>query len=123
MALSFLTRPSSRYLSNQHLKSIPASISDLSGFFNTTELSEQSLFHGRTLSRVNTEPASHSRVRSFERTKSIMDSGKERHVLQLYLSGNDISFLPLELFALQNLTILSLRAFLRVSHFYVLTIF
>jgi len=99
------------------LKTIPASITDLAGFFNTTELSEQSLFLGRSLSRVKTEPAFESRVRSFERTKSIMDSGKERHMLQLYLSGNSIDYLPPELFTLRNLTVLSLRAFLRVFHF------
>lgn len=119
--LSCLTRLSSRYHSNQHLKIIPASITDLAGFFNTTELSEQSLFFDRSLSRVNTEPTFHSRAHSFGRTKSIMDSGKERHVLQLYLSGNSIRLLPPELFTLQNLTVLSLRALLRFSHFYVLT--
>ncbi|KAG1735493.1 hypothetical protein EDB19DRAFT_1723762 [Suillus lakei] len=96
-------------LSNLSLKTIPASIADLAGFFNTTELSEQSLFSGRSLSRVKTEPAFESRARSFERTKSIIDSGKERHMLQLYLFGNSIHNLPPELFKLENLTVLSLR--------------
>ncbi|KAG1864878.1 hypothetical protein F4604DRAFT_1683291 [Suillus subluteus] len=96
-------------LSNLSLKTIPASVADLAGFFNTTELSEQSLFSGRSLSRVKTEPAFESRVRSFERTKSIIDSGKERHMLQLYLFGNSIHDLPPELFKLENLTVLSLR--------------
>ncbi|KAG2121889.1 hypothetical protein DEU56DRAFT_833572 [Suillus clintonianus] len=96
-------------LSNLALKIIPASIADLAGFFNTTELSEQSLFSGRGMSRVKTEPAFESRVRSFERTKSIVDSGKERHMLQLYLFGNSIHDLPPELFKLENLTVLSLR--------------
>ncbi|KAG1764040.1 hypothetical protein EDD22DRAFT_1042668 [Suillus occidentalis] len=95
-------------LSNLSLKTIPASIADLAGFFNTTELSEQSLSFGRVLSRVKTEPFE-SRVRSFERTKSIIDSGKERHMLQLYLFGNSIHDLPPELFKLENLTVLSLR--------------
>lgn len=96
-------------LSNLSLKTIPASIADLAGFFNTTELSEQSLFSGHSMSRVKTEPALESRARSFERTKSIMDSGKERHMLQLYLFGNYIHDLPPELFKLENLTVLSLR--------------
>ncbi|KAG0705622.1 hypothetical protein DFH29DRAFT_980856 [Suillus ampliporus] len=96
-------------LSNLSLKTIPASITDLAGFFNTTELSEQSLLFGRSLSRVRTEPAFESRARSFERTKSIIDSGKERHVLQLYLFGNIIQHLPPELFTLRNLAVLSLR--------------
>lgn len=94
-------------LSNQQLKSIPSSIGDLSGFFNTPEVSEQTMFSGRSLSRVNTEP---SRTRSFGRTQSIVDSGKQRHVLQLYLSGNKISSLPPQLFTLQNLSVLSLRS-------------
>ncbi|KAI6042052.1 hypothetical protein EDC04DRAFT_2866937 [Pisolithus marmoratus] len=94
-------------LSNQQLKSIPPSIGDLSSFFNTPEVSEQTMFSGRTLSRVNTEPP---RTRSFGRTQSIVDSGKQRHVLQLYLSGNKISFLPPQLFTLQNLSVLSLRS-------------
>ncbi|KAF9234985.1 hypothetical protein BU15DRAFT_89731 [Melanogaster broomeanus] len=90
--------------------SYPASIGDLSGFFNTPELSEQTLFSGRSLARVNTEPAfESSRVRSFERTQSIKDSGKERHVLQLYLGSNMIKSLPPELFTVRNLTVLSLR--------------
>ncbi|KAI6101324.1 hypothetical protein F5141DRAFT_1066054 [Pisolithus sp. B1] len=93
--------------SNQQLKSIPPSIGDLSSFFNTTEISEQTMFSGRNLSRVNTEP---SGTRSFGRTQSIVDSGKQRHVLQLYLSGNKISSLPPELFTLQNLSVLSLRS-------------
>ncbi|KAG1780830.1 hypothetical protein EV702DRAFT_1185446 [Suillus placidus] len=96
-------------LSNLSLKTIPASIADLAGFFNTTELSEQSLFFGHSMSRVKTESALESRARSFERTKSIMDSGKERHMLQLYLFGNSIHDLPPELFKLENLTVLSLR--------------
>ncbi|KAH0836318.1 hypothetical protein J3R83DRAFT_7867 [Lanmaoa asiatica] len=97
-------------LSNQQLKSIPPSIGDLSGFFNTTESSEQSLFSGRPLARINTEPAFESaRTRSFERTQSIKDSGKERHVLKLYLMGNMITSLPPELFSVKNLTVLSLR--------------
>ncbi|KAG2142912.1 uncharacterized protein EDB93DRAFT_599431 [Suillus bovinus] len=96
-------------LSNLSLKTIPASVADLAGFFNTTELSEQSLVSGRSLSRVKTEPAFRSPVRSFERTKSIIDSGKERHMLQLYLFGNSIRDLPPELFKLENLTVLSLR--------------
>ncbi|KAG2048476.1 hypothetical protein BDR06DRAFT_942867 [Suillus hirtellus] len=96
-------------LSNLSLKTIPASVADLAGFFNTTELSEQSLFSGRSMSRIKTEPAFESRVRSFERTKSIIDSGKERHMLQLYLFGNSIRDLPPELFKLENLTVLSLR--------------
>ncbi|KAG2336969.1 hypothetical protein BDR05DRAFT_952995 [Suillus weaverae] len=85
-------------LSNLSLKTIPAPIADLAGFCNTTELSEQSLFFGHSMSRVKTEPALESRARSFERTKSIMDSGKERHMLQLYLFGNSIHDLPPELF-------------------------
>lgn len=93
-------------LSSQQLKSIPSSIGDLSGFFNTPEVSEQTMFSGRTLARVNTEP---SRTRSFGRTQSIVDSGKQRHLLQLYLSGNKISYLPPQLFTLQNLSVLSLR--------------
>ncbi|OJA13541.1 hypothetical protein AZE42_07329 [Rhizopogon vesiculosus] len=110
MVLSHLTRLSLRHVSNQQLKTIPPSITDLADFFNTTQLSEQSLFPGpRNLSRVNTEPDFQSRARSFERTKSIIDSGKERHMLQLYLFGNSISFLPPELFTLRNLTVLSLR--------------
>ncbi|KIK78648.1 hypothetical protein PAXRUDRAFT_163425 [Paxillus rubicundulus Ve08.2h10] len=97
-------------ISNQELKTIPTSVGDLSGFFNTPELSEQTLFSGRSLARVNTEPDfQSSRVRSFERTQSIKDSGKERHVLQLYLASNKISYLPPELFIVQNLTVLSLR--------------
>lgn len=96
-------------LSNLSLKTIPASIADLAGFFNTTELSEQSLSFGRVLSRVKTEPAFESGARSFERTKSIIDSGKERHMLQLYLFGNSIHDLPPELFKVENLTVLSLR--------------
>lgn len=96
-------------LSNLSLKTIPASVADLAGFFNTTELSEQSLFSGRGMSRIKTEPAFESRVRSFERTKSIIDSGKERHMLQLYLFGNSIRDLSPELFRLENLTVLSLR--------------
>lgn len=95
--------------SNLGLKTIPASVADLAGFFNTTESSEQSLLSGRNLSRVKTEPAFESRVRSFGRTKSIIDSGKERHMLQLYLFGNSIHELPPELFKLENLTVLSLR--------------
>lgn len=96
--------------SNQQLKSIPASIGDLSGFFNTPESSEQSLFSGRVLARINTEPAIESaRTRSFERTQSIKDSGKERHVLKLYLMMNMITSLPPELFSVKNLTVLSLR--------------
>jgi hypothetical protein len=116
-----LTRLSSRHASNQYVKSIPASITDLADFFNTTELSEQSLLFGRSLSRINTEPDFQSRARSFERTKSIMDSGKERHMLQLYLSGNSIDFLPFGLFTLRNLAVLSLRALLCIPHLYVLT--
>ena len=107
-----LSRPvrSSFLSSNQQLKSIPPSIGDLSGFFNTTESSEQSLFSGRTLARINTEPAIESaRVRSFDRTQSIKDSGKERHVLKLYLMGNMITSLSPELFSVKNLTVLSLR--------------
>ncbi|KAF9219783.1 hypothetical protein BS17DRAFT_804288 [Gyrodon lividus] len=97
-------------LSNQQLKTIPTTVGDLSGFFNTPELSENTHFSGRTLTRVNTEPAfESSRARSFERTQSIKDSGKERHVLQLYLGSNMISSLPPELFTVQNLTVLSLR--------------
>ncbi|KAG8215011.1 hypothetical protein J3R82DRAFT_8417 [Butyriboletus roseoflavus] len=97
-------------LSNQQLKFIPASIGDLSGFFNTTESSEQSLFSGRVLARINTELAIEStRTRSFERTLSIKDSGKERHVLKLYLMSNIITSLPPELFSVKNLTVLSLR--------------
>ncbi|KAG2358828.1 hypothetical protein BDR07DRAFT_1488902 [Suillus spraguei] len=105
---TLLTRLILRH-SNLGLKTIPASVADLAGFFNTTELSEQSLFSGRNLPRVKTEPAFESRVRSFERTKSIIDSGKERHMLQLYLFGNSIHELPPELFKLENLTVLSLR--------------
>ncbi|KAH7885829.1 hypothetical protein F5I97DRAFT_1160361 [Phlebopus sp. FC_14] len=86
-------------LSNQQLKNIPPSIGDLSSFFNTPELSEQTMVSGRLLSRVSTEPAlESSRTRSFGRTQSIVDSGKERHVLQLYLAGNNISVLPPQLF-------------------------
>ncbi|KAF8556435.1 hypothetical protein OG21DRAFT_1437021 [Imleria badia] len=96
-------------LSNQQLKSIPPSIGDLSGFFNTSESSEQSLCLGRTLARINTEPIESARARSFERTQSIKDSGKERHVLKLYLMGNMITSLPPELFSVKNLTVLSLR--------------
>ncbi|KAF8127424.1 hypothetical protein EV363DRAFT_1515335 [Boletus edulis] len=97
-------------LSSQQLKSIPPSIADLAGFFNTPESSEQSLFSGRTLARISTEPAFDSaRTRSFERTQSIKDSGKERHVLKLYLMGNMITSLPPELFSVKNLTVLSLR--------------
>ncbi|KAL4066062.1 hypothetical protein J3A83DRAFT_4190341 [Scleroderma citrinum] len=96
-------------LSNQQLKSIPTSIGDLSSFFNTPEVSEQAMSAGRLLSRVNTEPPFASKTRSFSRTQSIVDSGKERHVLQLYLSGNYISTLPPQLFTLQNLSVLSLR--------------
>ncbi|KIO10099.1 hypothetical protein M404DRAFT_996066 [Pisolithus tinctorius Marx 270] len=88
------------------LKNIPPSIGDLSGFFNTPEVSEQMMFSGRTLARVNTEP---SRTCSFGRTQSIADSGKQRHLLQLYLSGNKISYLPPQLFTLQYLSVLSLR--------------
>ncbi|KAG2082532.1 hypothetical protein BD769DRAFT_1544073 [Suillus cothurnatus] len=86
-------------LSNLSLKTIPASVADLA----------QSLFSRRSMSRIKTEPAFESRVRSFERTKSIIDSGKERHMLQLYLFGNSIRDLPPELFKLENLTVLSLR--------------
>lgn len=96
-------------LSNQQLKRIPTSIADLSSFFNTSEVSEQTMFSGRSLSRINTEPSFASKTRSFSRTQSIVDSGKERHVLQLYLSGNMISALPPQLFTLQNLSVLSLR--------------
>ncbi|KIJ65103.1 hypothetical protein HYDPIDRAFT_89235 [Hydnomerulius pinastri MD-312] len=97
-------------LSNQQLKSIPASIGDLSSFFVTPELSEHTLFSGRSFTRVNTAPAvESSRTRSFERTQSIKDSGKERHVLQLYLVGNSITSLPPQLFTVQNITVLSLR--------------
>ena len=92
--------------SNQGLTYIPPSVADLAGFFNTPEASEQSLFSTRVWARVNTEP---SRTRSFERTQSIKDSGKERHVLKLYLMGNSITSLPRELFKVKNLTVLSLR--------------
>ncbi|KAG1838166.1 hypothetical protein DFJ58DRAFT_861895 [Suillus subalutaceus] len=47
---------------------------------------------------VKTEPA-------FE----VPNSGKERHMLQLYLFGNNIHDLPPELFKLENLTVLSLQ--------------
>ncbi|KAG6331506.1 hypothetical protein ID866_7586 [Astraeus odoratus] len=97
-------------LSNQQLGSIPPFIGDLAGFFNTPEVSEQTLSSSRSLTRVNTEPPlPSSKTRLFERTQSIVDSGKERHVLQLYLSGNSIRSLPPQLFTLQNLSVLSLR--------------
>ena len=96
--------------SNQQLKSIPPSIGDLSRFFNTPESSEQSLLSGRTMAHISTEPAIESaRTRPFDRTQSIKDSGKERHVLKLYLMGNVITSLPPELFSVKNLTVLSLR--------------
>jgi len=69
------------------------------------------MFSGRSLLRVKTEPSFASKTRSFSRTQSIVDSGKERHVLQLYLSGNMISTLPPQLFTLQNLSVLSLRTY------------
>lgn len=102
--------------SNQELKSIPASIGDLSQFFNIPE-SEQSLFSTRVMARVNTDPP--PTRSSLERTQSIKDSAKERHVLKLYLMRNMITSLPPELFTVKNLTVLSLRMssyFSRCSH-------
>ncbi|EGN95035.1 hypothetical protein SERLA73DRAFT_77050 [Serpula lacrymans var. lacrymans S7.3] len=101
-------------LSNQQLTYIPPSIADLSNFFNTSEKSEQvnivDATAVRSFSRVSTgTESSSSRTRSFGRIKSIVESGKERHELQLYLSGNQISNLPRELFSLQKMTVLILR--------------
>lgn len=44
-------------------------------------------------------------------------------MLQLYLFGNSIHDLPPELFKLENLTVLSLRASICASHFYIFTRF
>ncbi|KAG9309506.1 hypothetical protein JVU11DRAFT_10479 [Chiua virens] len=95
-------------LGNRQIKFIPPSIGELSGFFNTSESSEQSLSSGRvtTWRRVDTEP---SASRSFNRAQSIKDFGKERHVLMLYLMGNMITSLPPELFSVKSITVLSLR--------------
>ncbi|EGO20527.1 hypothetical protein SERLADRAFT_417754 [Serpula lacrymans var. lacrymans S7.9] len=107
-------------LSNQQLTYIPPSIADLSNFFNTSEKSEQvnivDATAVRSFSRVSTgTESSSSRTRSFGRIKSIVESGKERHELQLYLSGNQISNLPRELFSLQKMTVLILRGNLLTS--------
>ncbi|KAG5653408.1 hypothetical protein H0H81_000695 [Sphagnurus paluster] len=105
-------------LENKNLTRIPESfIKDLSKFIILPESSEpvittlglSSMAKGPT-SRSASIPVSNWR-RTLQRTRSTAapSLGLPRHQIQLFLACNAISTLPLSMFYLQNLTVLSLR--------------
>ncbi|KAF5383752.1 hypothetical protein D9615_003503 [Tricholomella constricta] len=110
-------------LDNQRLTHIPESfIRDLAKFcvlpesselINSTSQSYRSPT-SRSLSRVATAPASSTEngPRVFLRTRSAAAQlfGLPREKVQLFLSSNAISVLPLSLLSLENLSVLSIRS-------------
>ncbi|KAG5647442.1 hypothetical protein DXG03_009372 [Asterophora parasitica] len=110
-------------LDNKQLTHIPESfIHDLTNFSVLSEKSElansssrsfQPPSNGRLLSRVATAPATsfETTPRVFQRTRSAVAPafGLPREKLQLFLSSNMISSLPVSLLCLENLRVLSLR--------------
>ncbi|KDQ50768.1 hypothetical protein JAAARDRAFT_211584 [Jaapia argillacea MUCL 33604] len=126
-------KPTCIDLSRRNLTFIPHNISDLAHFVKLPKLGLPGPFHFHSgtipkqqnqregFSRVASAPAASSSSSRpfvpyktvsgllFDRSSSAGGKSEERHEIQLYLSMNEITALPTELFALSKLTVLTLR--------------